>query len=677
MGVTLVLLIATFLRLYHISEESVFIDEGFTAALTGEDLPLVLNVTASDVHPPLYYLGVYFWRALFGHSDAALRSYSALWSVIGLLAVFLLAGDIGGRRVALFAILIGAVNPLSIYMAQYARMYAQTAALATFASWCLWRWMVVSERSPEWRFVRKWAFAYVLFALATILSHYVAVLILVAQGLFCLIWFRMRRYWMGMATYIGCTLAVVLGFLPWLFHVLRFRSTFYSNALEWMGYPPWEDYFSFLGLEFFWGRLVAEHPRNWLPEMILPVLILVLAFRMLCGPRFDSRQQHDAEPRRAGVAYAAFLLFVPVALAWYLVYAYRPLFYRPSFPIFVLPGFLVLAGVACDSLGQRLDAWFAALAISAAMLTGTLLSYRAQLHTDWRGLAQVWQTEGPPAQITFLPMNMGAGLNRYVDGALPMAAEESLRQTYSWYVDKEIWVCWQAYSPAVRTGKYRDYFEWLTSLGRVRKIWAPKGLGLIGITVGQYSPERLAGRVDRWLEPFDMPGVIGGLDRNPQFDYLEYNDTDLRVFRWSRPKAWFWVRDRNTVSTVVMNVLLPPPAPADYQPELKWYVKRGLNSTGLLDTTPVAETPDYHVGELEVELPVPPGSGRIWIGWKMKGVNLAKHGVSPDERDLGLRLNWLGLLYKDSAGRLKTESSDAASVKTLAPEGAIANAPMK
>jgi predicted membrane-bound mannosyltransferase len=54
LAVILVLLLATGLRFYGLDAQSFWNDEGNSARLSERSIPLIIEGTASDIHPPLY-----------------------------------------------------------------------------------------------------------------------------------------------------------------------------------------------------------------------------------------------------------------------------------------------------------------------------------------------------------------------------------------------------------------------------------------------------------------------------------------------------------------------------------------------------------------------------------------------------------------------------------------------
>ena len=97
-GALLILLLASALRFHKIESQSFWNDEGNSARLSERSLELIIEGTASDIHPPLYYLILRGWRELLGDSEFSLRVFSALAGV-GLIAAVLALGRrlIGSR----------------------------------------------------------------------------------------------------------------------------------------------------------------------------------------------------------------------------------------------------------------------------------------------------------------------------------------------------------------------------------------------------------------------------------------------------------------------------------------------------------------------------------------------------------------------------------------------------
>src|SRR5512139_1066895 len=82
-----ILILAAAARFFQLDAQSFWNDEGTSARVSERSLPLITAAAIGDIHPPLYYYALHFWRGLVGASELALRSLSA---ILGILLVWLI-----------------------------------------------------------------------------------------------------------------------------------------------------------------------------------------------------------------------------------------------------------------------------------------------------------------------------------------------------------------------------------------------------------------------------------------------------------------------------------------------------------------------------------------------------------------------------------------------------------
>lgn len=99
-------------------------DEAYTMAMIQHSFSDIWNITADDVHPPLYYFMLKSFTIIFGDSLLALRIFSTL----GILGVFLIGmfpiRKNFGAEVSLLFITIITILPVTQYLADEIRMYS-------------------------------------------------------------------------------------------------------------------------------------------------------------------------------------------------------------------------------------------------------------------------------------------------------------------------------------------------------------------------------------------------------------------------------------------------------------------------------------------------------------------------------------------------------------------------
>jgi len=180
-GATAVILLAAFLRFHQLGAQSFWNDEGNSARLSERSLRLILEGTASDVHPPLYYLALRGWREFVGDSEFGLRALSAFAGLLLVAGVLALARQLDAQGLrdplsfGLLAGLLAAVSPPLVYYSQEARMYQLLGLTAVLSTWFLLLWLR--------RGGRPLALAYLLCLAAGLYTHYFFPVVLVVHGI--------------------------------------------------------------------------------------------------------------------------------------------------------------------------------------------------------------------------------------------------------------------------------------------------------------------------------------------------------------------------------------------------------------------------------------------------------------------------------------------------------------
>jgi len=224
-----ILLLAFFLRFYRLDAQSFWNDEGNSARIAERTPDLILEGAAGDIHPPGYYLLLHYWRALFGQSEFALRSLSAVAGLALVACTYLLGRYLSGEAAGLAAAFLGALSPFAIYYSQEARMYALLAALSAVSTYLLLRLL----QKPGF-FRKTWFLAYILTSGAGLYVHYAfPFVLLVHNSIFGLWWLAVVRRsvyrWRWLALWAGAQVAVVVLYLPWLPTALK-SVTSWSSA---------------------------------------------------------------------------------------------------------------------------------------------------------------------------------------------------------------------------------------------------------------------------------------------------------------------------------------------------------------------------------------------------------------------------------------------------------------
>jgi len=137
----IILLLAAAPRFYRLDGQSLWADEGNSAALALRSLGRIARDAGHDIHPPLYYWLLHFWVRAFGSSEVGLRSLSALLGVLLVALTYLLGRRLFGRSVGLAAAFTAVLSPFQVYYSQEARMYILLALLGAASVYALLRYL--------------------------------------------------------------------------------------------------------------------------------------------------------------------------------------------------------------------------------------------------------------------------------------------------------------------------------------------------------------------------------------------------------------------------------------------------------------------------------------------------------------------------------------------------------
>jgi hypothetical protein len=195
--IVLATLAALALRLQRLEWQPLWWDEGYSIYFATEPVARMADLTAADIHPPLYYLLLHGWFTLLADSGpVTARLLSVLLGVLALpAAAALLRRLLPNQPTAhALALILLAVSPWQTYYSQEVRMYGLALLLTLIATILFWDLIsAVKEDKSEGgrsplslpRESRIWL-AYVITAALALLTLYYSGLILLAHQLWAL-----------------------------------------------------------------------------------------------------------------------------------------------------------------------------------------------------------------------------------------------------------------------------------------------------------------------------------------------------------------------------------------------------------------------------------------------------------------------------------------------------------
>ncbi len=204
--------------------DNIWADEAYTFAMLRHSFPEIWRITATDVHPPLYYFLAKLVTMPFGYSEYAVRLFSA--------ACYLLIIVIGGweitrqfdRKMGHIFMALFLLYPFALDRAVEARMYSLAAlevflnALFAYRAWN-------SNKAGDW-------IGFVASGVCAAYTHYFALVsagIIYGLLLLCIL-FRKRSLLKSWLIVSGVTIVL---YLPWLRSLIG-QLTYKANNEYWI-----------------------------------------------------------------------------------------------------------------------------------------------------------------------------------------------------------------------------------------------------------------------------------------------------------------------------------------------------------------------------------------------------------------------------------------------------------
>ena len=135
-----VALLAVFLRTHQLSDGGIWLDEGYSLLVSENRVLDFLRLNEYEPHPPLHFLLLRGWRAMFGEHWLTAKYSSVLVGVIGVVAVGFACRRYAGSIAGVLGALLVAIHPLHLTHSREIRGYALVFAMfalstAFFLAW--------------------------------------------------------------------------------------------------------------------------------------------------------------------------------------------------------------------------------------------------------------------------------------------------------------------------------------------------------------------------------------------------------------------------------------------------------------------------------------------------------------------------------------------------------------
>ncbi len=415
-----ILLVAYALRVARLDFQPLWWDEGYSLFFATRDLATMLDRTALDIHPPLYYAILQLWMLFAGKSDIAVRFFSVAIGAASVPLLYALARRLLGPTIALIATFLLAISPMQVYYSQEVRMYGLVTFFGIASVYLFVKLLAAPDGKSK---TPLFTVVYILVTTAALYTQYFAAFILALQVLIVLLpairnqslrfTLHALRFW------LFAWASIALLYLPWLIYAGSKLYAYVTFKVRHEAYPP-QDPVSFLVQHL--AAFSLGHVSAW-PLLIWATLLFVLLAALGVYALFHRRV--SASPGLPIFPSPALLttlyLLLPLGLDYLvnLLYPFHPIRYERLL-LLASPAFYLLIASGVAAIKRRAFALSALIALFAFSFLSLFDFYTVARYPDddYRPLIAQVQTLAQPGDnfLAIYPWQIGY-LESYYHGA--------------------------------------------------------------------------------------------------------------------------------------------------------------------------------------------------------------------------------------------------------------------
>lgn len=226
-GLWPILTLAAFLRFSNLAKRDFWYDEAFTGIAVRSGWNGMFKELINDIHPPLYYILVKIFGDFFNYNVFGLRLFSAIFGLLAVWLVYLVAKEIFDKETGLWSALIAAIAPIALQYSQEARMYSLLVCLFLAAALFFLKGLKTGSK--------KYFLIWGVFLGLAVLTHYMAIIMSPIFLIILILKFfsSPEKIKIVKGMLYGCGVAFLV-FLPWLNNFIFQLNNLKEKELTWV-----------------------------------------------------------------------------------------------------------------------------------------------------------------------------------------------------------------------------------------------------------------------------------------------------------------------------------------------------------------------------------------------------------------------------------------------------------
>ena len=371
-----------FFRLYHLTLESFWLDEGYAVEMAQRTVAETFRLLSQDLHPPVYTLSLHGWIQMFGHSEFAFRFFSVLFGMLLIPLVYRLARHLFDVSTARYAALLTSFSIFHVYYSQEARPYTLLIFITVLSFYFFVR-LLESDK-------KRYQAGYVLFTIAMLYTHSFGVFTLAAQNaIFLYRLVRGRARSGALLSWVVLQLSLLVLWSPWILITVKFGSSMKDN---WISKPTFRE--------------LLETLRQYAGGMKLLIVFAALSFWGV----WDSFRKEQNASAESLIFWGVIVFLTPflVSLVWV------PIFY-PRYMIASTIPFLILTGRGIAALPSARLRTVLIAALLLFCLNGLYQNDRRIDKDQWRQAVGVMNEKTQTGDLVIINSRGEAVYNYYLN----------------------------------------------------------------------------------------------------------------------------------------------------------------------------------------------------------------------------------------------------------------------
>ena len=310
-------------------------DEAFSAILSMNPLPKIIEIITKDTSPPLYNITLHFWYQAFGTSETAIRALSFLYFILAIIFTYKIGSLLWNRKTGFLAAILTFLNPFFFIYAFEGRMYSILALGVTASMYFFLKFFYSEEKSiltfPGYVLSTAWA----------LYSHHFSIFAIFIQGFWFLYEFFFGKKKAAKKVFRAFILVGIL-YLPWIMPL--YKQTKMVGGGFWLKTPNTEDFRNIL------YKYLGEGIKN--PIIKIPYLkdgLSQLAL-ILTGIVLIIRKWHKSIKK----TFFLLLWFLgPISLTWLVSQKFQSIFFD-RYLLYTIPAAMLIVGSKTRKLSRKI-----------------------------------------------------------------------------------------------------------------------------------------------------------------------------------------------------------------------------------------------------------------------------------------------------------------------------------